>query len=300
MSWYAVESLDEALDETTSLLVPFDAGIWARLAVIALFAGLTPPQTPTVSIDVPPQAIVEYGDAVTRPAFVAAALSVLAIAVVVVFALALIGSVMEFVLVDALRSRNVRLLGPFRRRLGPGLRLFGFRLLIIAVMLLAVAGVVVPLALVAATDAVLWLLALVVTVPLLLVVGASTALIAEFTTAFVVPLVAEHGGGILDGWRRFWPTLRADWREFGVYVLVKLVLLVGAGVVFSLVGAIVAIPVGLAVFGAALTPVALVAVAVAALVGFIVLAAVSVPLVTGLRYHSLCTLAASEAAFTLR
>jgi hypothetical protein len=97
------------------------------------------------------------------------------------------------------------------------------------------------------------LLALVVTVPLLLVVGASTALIAEFTTAFVVPLVAEHGGGILDGWRRFWPTLRADWREFGVYVLVKLVLLVGAGVVFSLVGAIVAIPVGLAVFGAALT-----------------------------------------------
>lgn len=300
MSWDAVESLDGALAETKSLLVPFDAGVWARLAVVAMFAGLTPPQTPTVSVEVPPQTVVEYGEAVTRPAFLAAALSVLAIAVVAVLVLAAVGSVMEFVLVDALRSRNVRLLAPLRRHLGAGLRLFGFRLLVLAAVALAVAGVVAPVALAATTGAVLWLLALAATVPLLLVVGASAALVSEFTTAFVVPLMAEHGGTVLDGWRRLWPTLRAEWREFGVYVLVKVVLLVGAGVAFSLAGAVVAVPVGLAVFGAALAPVALAAVAVAALVGFLLLAAVSVPVVTALRYHSLCTLAASDAEFTLR
>ena len=300
MSWDAVESLDEALAETQSLLVPVDVGVWVRLAVITLLAGLTPPQTPTVSVDVPPQAIVEYGQGFTRPRFVTAALSLLAIAVVVVLVFAVIGSVMEFVLVDALRSREVRILAPFRERLGSGLRLFGFRILVTVVVLLAVAAVVAPVVLVASTGTPLPLLALVVTVPLLLVVAPIAALVSEFTTAFVVPLMAEHGDGVLDGWRRLWPTLRAEWREFAVYVLVKLVLLVGAGIAFSLASAIVAVPVGLAVFGAALTPVALVAVAVAALVGFVVLAVVSVPVVTALRYHSLCTLAASEAEFTLR
>jgi hypothetical protein len=300
MSWYAVESLDEALDETQSLLVPVDVGVWVRLAVITLLAGMTPPQTPTVSVEVPPQAIVEYGEAFTRPEFVAAALSLLAIALVVVLVFAVVGSVMEFVLVDALRSQDVRILSPFRQRLGSGLRLFGFRILVTVVVLLTVAAVVAPVLLVASTGTPLPLLALVVTIPLLLVVAPVTALVSEFTTAFVVPLMAEHGDGVLDGWRRLWPTLRAEWRDFAVYVLVKIVLLLGAGVVFSLAGAIVAVPVGLAVFGATLTPVALVAVAIAALVGFVVLAAVSVPVVTALRYHSLCTLAVSEAEFTLR
>jgi len=300
MSWYAVESLDEALDETTSLLWPFDAGVWVRLAVVALFAGLSTPQAPTVSVDAPPQVVVEYAETVTRPAFLAAAATVLAVGVVVVLALAVVGSVMEFVLVDALRSRRVRILGPLRRRLGAGLRLFGFRLAVLAVVAVAVAAVVAPVALTAVTGAVVWLLALVVTVPLLLAVGALAALVAELTTAFVVPLIAEHGGSVLGGWRRLWPTLRAEWREFGVYVLVKAVLLVGAGVVFSIAAAVLAVPVGLAVVGAAVTPVALVAVAVAALVGFVVLAAVSVAVMTALRYHSLCTLSASEVEFTLR
>ncbi|MCG1002965.1 MULTISPECIES: hypothetical protein [Halobacterium] len=300
MSWYAVESLDDALAETKSLLVPVDVGVWVRLAVIALFAGLSPPQAPTASVDIPPQAVVDYGEAFTRPEFIATALSLLAIGIVVVLAFAAVGAVMEFVLVDALRTRNVRLLAPLRERLGPGLRLFGFRLLVLFAVLLAAAGVAVPVFFAATTDAVLVLLALVVSVPLFAVVGAVAALVSEFTTAFVVPLMAEHGSGVLDGWRRFWPTLRAEWREFAVYVLVKIVLLVGVGIVFGLVGAIVAVPVGLAVFGAAITPLALVAVAVAGLVGFVVLAAVSVPIMTALRYHSLRTLAASEAAFTLR
>lgn len=300
MSWYAVEALDDALDETRALLLPFDAGTWVRLAVVAVFAGGTPPQAPSVSWDVPVQPTVGYDwqfGVPTVPAFV---LAVLAAAVAFGVAFALVGSVMEFVLVDALRSRDVRIAGPFRERVGAGLRLFGFRVVVAAVVLLAVAGVVVPAVLAAATGTALPLLALVVTVPLLAVAGTAASVVLEFTTAFVVPLMAEHGGGVLDGWRRLSPTLRAEWREFGVYVLVKLVLLVGASVVFGLAAAFVAVPVGVLAFAGAFSVLALAAVAVASLFGLLVLAAVSVPVVTYLRYHSLQTLAASGAAFTLR
>ncbi|WP_231736879.1 hypothetical protein [Halobacterium sp. CBA1126] len=144
MSWYAVDALDEALAEAKSLLVPVDVGVWVRLAVITLFAGLSPPQTPSVSVDVPPQAVVEYGENLLRPQLLAAALSLLAIGVVLAVGFAVVGSVMEFVLVDALRSRDVRILGPFKRRLGPGLRLFAFRVAVGLVVLLATAGVASP------------------------------------------------------------------------------------------------------------------------------------------------------------
>lgn len=300
MTWYAVDALDDALSEADDLLLPFDAGTWLRLAVIAIFAGMSPPQAPTVSWEAPPEAVFEFGSQLTEPRVLSLVVAVIAVGIVVGIVFAAIGSVMEFVLVDAVRSQTVRILGPFGERLGAGLRLLAFRIVVGILVLLAVAGVVLPVALVGITGTPLPLVALVVTLPILLVAGVVAAGVLEFTTAFVVPLMAEHGDGVLDGWRRFYPTLRAEWQEFGVYVLVKIVLLVGVGIVFGLAGAVVAVPIGIIVFAGAFTPIAFVAAGFAALVGFVVLAAVSVPVVTFIRYHSLCTLAASDAEFTLR
>jgi hypothetical protein len=207
---------------------------------------------------------------------------------------------MEFVLVDVLRSRQVRLLDPTRDRLGAGLRLFGFRLVVGLVVLVAGAGVAIPGVLAALAGTPVPLLALVLTVPLFLVAVAVAAVVLEFTTAFVVPLMVEHGGGVLDGWRRLYPTVRAQWQEFGVYVLVKVVLLVGAGIALGLAGAIFAVPVGVFALAGGFSLLGLLVSGVAALVGLVVVAAVSVPVVTSLRYHSLSTLAESDAAFTLR
>ena len=319
MAWYAVRALDEALSETRSLLLPFDLGVWVRLAFIALFAGLSTPQTPTVNWNasaadfgamdfwgVDPAAL-DPGTVTPRAT---AAVLLLAAAVVVVGVLfALVGAVMEFVLVAVLRSRSVRIARPFREQFGNGVRLFGFRILVAIVGLVAFATVAVPVALAALTGNLFWLLALAVTVPLLVVVALLAALVMEFTTAFVVPLMDEHGDGVFAGWRRLWPTLRAEWRQFGVYVLVKIVLLVAAGLVTGLALAIVFVPlallVGAAGFLGSLTvsnvaaPV-VVALVAATVVGFLALAAVSVPVVTYLRYHSLSTLDASGAPFTLR
>ncbi|MFB6268432.1 MAG: hypothetical protein ABEH83_00705 [Halobacterium sp.] len=300
MTWYAVDALEDALAESEALLLPFDLGTWLRLAVVTVFAGTAPPQTPAVSVDVTPQTAVGFVERLSDPAFVAAIATVVAGLVALGVVFAALGSVMEFVLVDVLRSRRVRVLAPFRDRVGAGLRLFAFRLVVGALLLLAAAGVVVPIALAVLSRTPLPLVALLVTVPLFLAAAALAALVLEFTTAFVVPLVADHGGGVLDGWRRLYPTLRAEWREFGVYVLVKAVVLVGAGLVLGLAGAMFAVPVGVFALAGAVTPLALVVSGVAALVGLAVVAAVSVPTVTFLRYHSLATLSASGAPFTLR
>lgn len=304
MTWYAVDALDDALDETQSLLLPFDLGTWLRLAIISLFAGMSAPQTPTFSWDVGPGTTVRTGDQaieqVTDPEFVALVLGIAAVLLVAAAVFAFVGSVMEFVLVDVVRSRDVRILGPFRRRLRPGLQLFLFRVVLVVVTLLAVGTILAPIWLAAVQGTAIWLLLLVVTVPLTFVVGILSSGLSEFTTAFVVPQMAARGTGLLATWRTFWPTLRGEWREFGVYVLVKLVVLVGAGFLLGIVGAIVAIPLGVFVFAGAVTPLAFVAVGVAVVLGLVATAAVSVPVVIYLRYHSLCTLDAVDAEFSLR
>lgn len=304
MPWYAVDALDDALDETKSLLLPFDLGTWVRLAIISIFAGMSSPQTPSFPWDVGPETTVRTGDQaiehVTDPEFLAFVAVVAAVLLAAAAVFAFVGSVMEFVLVDVVRSRDVRILAPFRRRLRPGLQLFLFRVVLVVVTLLAVGTVLAPVWLAAVQGTPVWLLLLVVTVPLTVVVGLLSAAVSEFTTAFVVPLMAEHGTGLLAAWREFWPTLRAEWTEFGVYVLVKVVLLVGAGFLLGIAAAIVAVPLGLVAFAGALTPLGVVAIGLAALVGFVATAAVSVPVVTYLRYHSLRTLTASDAAFTIR
>jgi len=300
MVWYAVSALDDALSETQTLLLPFDLETWVRLAVITVFAGLSAPETPTLSWEVPPQAAVETTTELAPADLPAIVLGVVLAAVTLALLFALVGAVMEFVLVDAVRSQSPRIVAPFRRRLGAGLRLFGFRLVAMLAVFVAALGVVVPVGLAVVAGSPVWLLALLVTVPVLVAAALVAALILEFTTAFVVPLMADDGVGVMAGWRRLWPEVRTDWEQFAVYALVKVVLLVGAGFLLGLAGAIVAIPAGLVVLSGALTGLALVAVAVTLVVALVVISAVSVPLVTFLRYHSLCTLDASEVPFTLR
>lgn len=301
MSWYAVDALDEAFAETRELLLPFDLGTWLRLAVITAFAGLSAPQTPAFSPEAPPEVVVEVTQEFTLAEFVAA-FAVIGGAVLVIGAVvAAIGAVMEFVLVDVTRSRNVRIAGPFRRWLGPGLRLLGFRMGVLLVGLLATALVLAPIAAALLLGQLIWLVVLVVTVPLGMLVGAAAALASEFTTAFVVPLMADDGVGVLGGWRRLWPEVRADWRQFGVYVLVKAVLLFGASLALGFAVAVVAVPFGLgSMFVGPVSPLGVVALVVSALVGLLAVAAVSVPTMTFLRYHSLGVLDRSTVEFSLR
>jgi len=301
MSWYAVDALDEAFAEARDLLLPFDLGTWLRLAVITAFAGLSAPQTPTFSVEAPPDAVVEFAREFSVAEFVAAFALLGAVVLVVAAVVAAVGAVMEFVLVDVARSRDVRVAAPFRRWLGAGLRLLGFRLAVILAGLFAAALVVAPVAAALLLGQLVWLVVLVVTVPLAAVAGAASAVVSEFTTAFVVPLMVDDGVGVLAGWRRLWPEVRADWRQFGVYVLVKAVLLFGASLALGFAVAVVAVPFGLGgLFVGAVSPLGVLSLAVAAVVGLLAVGAVSVPTMTFLRYHSLTVLDRSAVPFSLR
>lgn len=88
---------------------------------------------------------------------------------------------------------------PFRAHLAAGLRLLAFRIVIVGCGLVATALVASPIGAALAFDQAWWLLALVVTLPLGVVVGVGAALASEFTTAFVVPLMAADGCGVREG-----------------------------------------------------------------------------------------------------
>jgi hypothetical protein len=309
MPWAATDALDDARKATQSLLLPFDAGRWLRLAVIAFFiggfgsaggggggnAGAPPPGTGGGSLpDVGP--LPGFSRIVT--------LVLIAVAVLVALGLlfALVGAVMEFVLIEGLRTRDVRIRGPFREYFRRGLRLFGFRVAIFLVPLLLVGAPVVVAGLLGFGN-VFSLVALliplfVLALPLFLL----ALLVDRLTTDFVVPAMLVDGTGVLDGWRRLWPEFRGEWREFLLYVVVRFVLAVVAavavGLVLVLCLAVVAIPFVLlgglvAVAGVGGTPfvVAVAVLGVAFLVVAVaVVAVVQVPVVTYFRYYALYVL----------
>jgi hypothetical protein len=84
------------------------------------------------------------------------------------------------------------------------------------------------------------------------------ALTNGFTTEFVVPIMLREDRGLLAAWRRFWPTLAGQWKQYGTYVLVAFGLhvvteiagsiVIGiAAVALAIPFAIVAVPVGFGV-----------------------------------------------------
>jgi hypothetical protein len=315
MAWSAIDALDDARRATTDVLLPFDTGRWLRLAVIAFFiggvgsgfqggtnfggGGGTPggPGGPGL-----PGGIPDFGTFVTIFAVVAG--------VVLLFVLlsVFVGSVLEFVLVEGLRDREISLREPFGRYLRAGFGLFLFRfvlgLLVLAVILIPVALLVTG---VVAGDASVFLLVF----PLILVAlvaGLAVALIDLLTRDLVVPAMFAESRGVLSGWGRIWGVIRREWRQIGVYVLARIVLSIAAGIAVGIVATlallIVAIPfvlVGGLLF-AGLTAVGGGTVGTGGwlllgVVGFLFLLAalavsafVQVPVVTYFRYYSLFVL----------
>jgi len=74
----------------------------------------------------------------------------------------------------------------------------------------------------------------------------TAAVVHVLTKDFVVPQMALEGVGAIEGWRRLWPMLRTEKGGYAVYVLMKIVLAIGAGIIVGLasliLGLIVAIP----------------------------------------------------------
>lgn len=331
MSWDAIDALDDARSATSGLLLPFDLGTWLRLAFLAAFVGagasnasvnvnaggtVTPGLSDwSVSLpfeDLPPLTPGTLPDAGTLASGVAAAVAVVAL---LALAFWLVSAVMEFVLVSGLVDRSVRIRAPFRAHFRRGLRLWAFEA---CVGLLALVTVGVPAALVVLGGAAVGPGLLLALLPILLLgvgIALLVALLFRLATDFVVPTMLAADCGVVDGWRRVLPTMRAEWEEFALYLLIRLTLGVVVGALFAagtlFAAVLVALP--FAVLGGAVLfafsasgPLPLVAWALLAAVGLCYLVAVAaasalllVPAVTFFRYYSLFLLGRVDAGLDL-
>jgi hypothetical protein len=323
MLWYAVEALDDAFDATKALLLPFETRQWLRLALVVFFVGSAGSGGPSATLGgstgdpsvAPPGPSGPFGQlsgdvpiSISPMEALPFVVVFLGVALVLGLLFALVASVMEFVFVESLRRQRVRIRPYADQHLGRALGLFAFRLALGLVVLGPVAVVALVTLSLAAGEPQLSVVLLVVSAPAVVLLGLLVAVVDAFTTNFVVPVMIRGNLGVVAGWRRFWPTLTGDWKQYGVYALVWLVLVLAVGllgsVVGGVVGAILAAPVAVVGFftlpvvggPAALlsNPVGL-AVAAALLFGYLVvllavIAVVFVPVRTYLGYHALLVL----------
>ena len=305
MTLHAFDDIDDAVQATRSFLFPFERGTCLRLALVVFFIGGAGMNVPVTGFNAPPttpgapggpgDGLPQLTDTVL---FVIAAIVVIALVLALVFAF--VGSVMEFVLVESLRSESVHVRRYWGRYWRRGARLFGFRV-VLGLMALAIGGGLVAIvALPALTGAgSLSVGLLIALLPVFFLVALLFGLLYGFTSAFVVPTMLLENCGVLAGWRRMWPVIRTEWKEYVAYaVLAWLFQAVLAMIVAMIVGIgamILAIPfvlIGVVVWAALAfsTPAlvlmgALVVVYLAFLLVVVLLA--QVPVQTGLRYYAL-------------
>jgi hypothetical protein len=316
MTLYALDDVGDAVDATREFLLPVDRGRWLRLAVVVFFVGggsggfgqFGNAASSNTGGSAPPAEVGSLGS--TELLVVGA---VVAAVVVLALAFAFVGAVMEFVFVESLRRETVRVREYWRAHWRRGARLLGFQVGLGLATLLAAGGVLaVAVAPVLLGVAPVGFLLLLVAVPVALVVALVGAVAGGFTTTFVVPTMLVDGRGVLAAWRRFWPTLRGQWKQYAAYAVVVFVLRLGLGLLtaaVTILGALVlAIPTGLlGLLGVALTgpagPVGWVVVAVAAVLFGLGLLAVSllaaVPIQTALRYYGLLVLGDTDDSLDL-
>ena len=321
MALHAVGNIEDAFHVTRKFLTPIDVRRWLKLALVVFFVG-SGVSFPSAQFDAStPSGEISGSDIpFSAPADVVT-LDVVTLVVALVVAglllgalFALVGAIMEFVLIESLRTGEVSIRRYWSRRWRQGLRLFGFRIAIGLPAFALFAGwlalLVVPI--VAGIDLTIPVTAFLVGIPVLFLVGVLYGLVSGFTTVFVVPLMIQADSGVLAAWRRLWGSITAAWKQYLAYVVIGFLLTIAAGLVASIAVGIVAVALLILVLiVAGITHVAVPlssTVGIAVLVGLgllfglallVVWALVQVPVVTYLRYYALLVLGDIEASFDL-
>jgi hypothetical protein len=224
-----------------------------------------------------------------------------------------IGATMQFIFVESLRSKTVAIRKYWSPYWPQGALLFAFNFVLGLVMLAAIAVVglvfLAPLLGLGGIESVFILIAL---IPIAVLVAIVIGLIMSFTTQLVVPIMMLQDCGVIAGWRRLWPSVRAEWKEYLAYAVGAWILSMVGGILAVLLFAVAAVAIAipfalLGGIGALLMSVAEpLGIAVLVVVGivFILLLILAyllamVPVQTYLRYYALLVLGDIETEFDL-
>lgn len=250
MALNPLEIIQPTLDKVKELLLPLDIGKWMKLAFVVLIAGASSGGGQYVGnmrnignfgdwkgseeADIPKEEIeASIGKLLTDEVLLAIAVVIFLLFMLLLF-WGYISSVFTFVFFEAAVTKEVRIIKGFKRNVGRGLSLFLFR-----------AG---------ATVAFLFLLALMITIPLLLLFGGNVgalfsipffmlffvtfipliigfSLIVSMAEDFAVPIMSLRGDGILSGMKHSLGLFKKEIWQFVVYYIMKTALGVAAGII---------------------------------------------------------------------
>lgn len=216
MAWHAVRAAGESLTATRRLLEDAPIAAWVRLSILVSFVGtvITP-------------FLVDFNRGSALFASVPETAPIVGIAAVLIAAALCVGAVFEFVFLDALRGESVRLLSGSERWFRAGMQVFAFR-----------AALAIPIGTALAALALFDLPSVVVGG-----VGAfavTLAVLDRLTVAFVVPTMLVEGCSLPAGWQAFSRTLRAEWREYAIYLWIAALIWAAVAVVGGLLAGLLA------------------------------------------------------------
>lgn len=258
----AVDTISLAFQHTKQqLFQPFRFGQWTRLAIVGLLAGELGSggsfHLPSNFSSAQHGSQGPLGLPKIDPALLAGLIATIVVTgLVFMVVMTYISSVMRFVLFDGVLKKECHIRQGWNSRQGPGLNYFFWSL---ALAFGAFGAIVIllgiPLGFAYSAG---WLthardhmpqlvLSGIAVLGLLLVLVFVIAIVHVLTKDFVVPQMALEGIGPIEGWKRLWPMLQAEKSEYGVYILMKIVLAMGAaiavGIASVIVGVLFAVPV---------------------------------------------------------
>jgi hypothetical protein len=260
----AVDVIGPAFEHTRKQLMdPFRFGQWARLAVLALATGemssgsgcnsgfkalsSLPSRFPSRS-----QNFADPSDGLSALGLEPKVMMSMVIVAVVGFLILglvwlYVSSVSRFQLFESVLRRNCELGKSWGRWQAQGLRYFGWQLALSIVGLTVAAILFLPLLLPLlpvlkshGAPGPGFLLALLPMILVFMVFGLIMALIGVLTKDFVIPLMAVDNVGVIEGWRRLLRMMGVQKAAYAGYVGMKIVMAIGASVVFGIAAGIVA------------------------------------------------------------
>lgn len=260
MPFSAVDAISPAFEHAKrQLFQPFRLGQWWRLALVGMLAG----ELSSGGFHVPNFSSFNIPRHPGTEHFLAPGLAgldlmayagLIAVLVVAGFVLGIllmyISSVMRFILFDSVLAKECRIRAGWSRRQGPGWRYFVWKLLYALVMIgVLIVLVGIPLGFAFAVG---WLtdpkqhvvplvlggIALFFAVMIFFI---AMSVIYVLTKDFVVPQMALEQIGAIEGWSRLWAMMKAEKGGYAGYVVMKIVLALGAAIIFGIIGFIIAL-----------------------------------------------------------
>jgi hypothetical protein len=318
--WWAFKPITTAFEKTKKILLePFNVWTWIKLCVIVFFvggAGRFGSQFSNVLNYRDISGEVAYRTAIdnllSNRSLLMLIVALVILALLIVIILAYLRNVFSLVLIRALTTGDVHVIKPMRDNLGKGLRLFVFSLLLglftlAVVAILAVAMILcVVLAIktgVSSAGAIILVALLGFIVVLLLALLAAFSIVMSviigFTYDFVAPMMLFKGMGVVEAWKYLYKLIRKEWKQFGVYVIVRWALELLIGIIIGIISipiilifiALLVVGLFMAIETAKVSALLVALIAIGILIGVLLFVAImlviSMPVAVYLRYYSL-------------